>query len=233
MENSSERPFSLLVADQDESVKKAVCKLFREHILACRILHATSIAETRSILEGTVVDVILAARTLKDGNSEELLGFIRRTFPEITVVVHLARKNEEEQVQLDAGAAACIGSDELEVKSEHLPIRIFDWHWRHLREEQQKAVEHQAEHKEMLRNIRGAVSRIYHEINNPLSIISGNAQLLIELGNASDMEDDLLQPIRDIEEASRRIGQILQDLSHLKTMIPYSQKDADIVFRSK
>lgn len=64
--------------------------------------------------------------------------------------------------------------------------------------------------------LHGAISRVKHEINNPLAIISGNAQLLAELVKALALGDDLMKPIQDIEEASRRIMTSLNKLDVLK-----------------
>lgn len=54
-----------------------------------------------------------------------------------------------------------------------------------------------------------------HDINNPLSIISGNAQLLLELSRALDLDPDVAKPIRDIEEASQRLARMIERLNAL------------------
>ena len=68
----------------------------------------------------------------------------------------------------------------------------------------------------LLREIRAALSTVYHDANNPLAIISGNAQFLLELSTSMELDEDLAQPIRDIEEASRRVALKLRDLARLK-----------------
>lgn len=64
-------------------------------------------------------------------------------------------------------------------------------------------------------DLRGALSRVTHDINNPLSIISGNAQLLLELSRALDLDPDVAKPIRDIEEASQRLARMIERLNAL------------------
>jgi nitrogen-specific signal transduction histidine kinase len=64
-------------------------------------------------------------------------------------------------------------------------------------------------------DLQGALSRVTHDINNPLSIISGNAQLLLELSRALDLDPDVAKPIRDIEEASQRLASMVQRLNAL------------------
>ena len=45
---------------------------------------------------------------------------------------------------------------------------------------------------------------VAHEVNNPLAIISGNAQLLAEVGRAEGLSEDLMGPILDIEAATAK-----------------------------
>ena len=79
----------------------------------------------------------------------------------------------------------------------------------------------------MLREIRAALSSIFHDVNNPLAIISGNAQFLVELTNGMEVDEELVQPIRDIEEASRRVAERLRELARLKEAITRYVGDAE------
>lgn len=67
--------------------------------------------------------------------------------------------------------------------------------------------------------VRSALLRANHDINNPLSIISGNAQLLLELARATGLDDGIIQPMRDIEEASRRASSLLRQLVDLAAQL--------------
>lgn len=60
-----------------------------------------------------------------------------------------------------------------------------------------------------------ALSRVTHDINNPLTIISGNAQLLVELSRALGLDPDVAKPIQDIEEASQRLADMVERLNAL------------------
>ena len=60
-----------------------------------------------------------------------------------------------------------------------------------------------------------ALTRVTHDINNPLAVISGNAQLLLELARALDLDPDVAKPIQDIEEASQRLADMVQRLNAL------------------
>ena len=64
--------------------------------------------------------------------------------------------------------------------------------------------------------IREVVSTVYHDLNNPLSIISGNAQFLVELSQEEDLDEQFVSSARDIQEACQRMSEALQRLTHLK-----------------
>ncbi len=59
----------------------------------------------------------------------------------------------------------------------------------------------QKEITEQLETIRIQLSRIHHDLNNPLSVISGNVELLGELTRALGMEADLGGPVDDLTKA--------------------------------
>ena len=65
-------------------------------------------------------------------------------------------------------------------------------------------------------DLRNTLSEVTHAVNNPLSIISGNAQLLRVLAQSEGLGDDFVQPIHDIEEASDRLSQLMGRLTELR-----------------
>ncbi len=72
---------------------------------------------------------------------------------------------------------------------------------------------------EVIRRVRRVLGRVYHDSNNPLAIVSGNAQFLLELGKSMDLGDDVVQPIRDIDEASERVASGLREIAILRDRI--------------
>jgi len=69
---------------------------------------------------------------------------------------------------------------------------------------------------ELIRSLGRALSKIYHDTNNPLAIVSGNAQFLLELAKSMGLDEDLVQPMRDIEEASERVAEGLREISRIR-----------------
>jgi signal transduction histidine kinase len=78
------------------------------------------------------------------------------------------------------------------------------------------------EQSQLLGQTRKGLSSFYHDINNPLSILSGNAQFLLEIGRQMGLGDDLMAPLRDVEESSRRLHTELQRIVRLKELIANS-----------
>jgi signal transduction histidine kinase len=70
--------------------------------------------------------------------------------------------------------------------------------------------------EETAEDLRDAISDIYHDLNNPLSIISGNAQFLIELSREQEMGDQVEASAEDIQEAARRMSNSLKRLDQLR-----------------
>ncbi len=64
--------------------------------------------------------------------------------------------------------------------------------------------------------VHDAVSSVYHDLNNPLSIISGNAQFLLELSQEEDVDEQFVSSVRDIREAAERMSDSLNRLTRLK-----------------
>ena len=65
-------------------------------------------------------------------------------------------------------------------------------------------------------DLREVVSSVYHDLNNPLSIISGNAQFLLELSREQGLDEQFESSARDIQEASQRMSESLQRLTRLR-----------------
>jgi signal transduction histidine kinase len=69
---------------------------------------------------------------------------------------------------------------------------------------------------EALRSEAGAVA---HAINNPLTVIAGNAQLLGELARMGELDATLTRPVEDIERAAQQLNEALGRLAGLRQRI--------------
>ena len=77
-----------------------------------------------------------------------------------------------------------------------------------------------------LRELRDELSRATHDANNPLTVISGNAQYLVELGAALDLGEEVTGPIGDIQAASEELAASLARLNALKARVTTALEDA-------
>ena len=81
---------------------------------------------------------------------------------------------------------------------------------------------------DVIRMLRQTLSKVYHDTNNPLSIVSGNAQYVLELGKAMDLDEEIVEPVRDIEEASERVAEGLRDISRIRDEIESYLESVDV-----
>lgn len=63
--------------------------------------------------------------------------------------------------------------------------------------------------------LRRMIVAVVHDLNNPLSIIAGNAQLLTEIVASADVGEEIKEPLRDIERAVDEMMMQLERLSLL------------------
>ena len=66
---------------------------------------------------------------------------------------------------------------------------------------------------------RRTLSSIFHDINNPLSIIAGNTQLLKEVVISMGLGDDVVEPVEDIEKATEQMVAHVRRIAELKEML--------------
>lgn len=61
-----------------------------------------------------------------------------------------------------------------------------------------------------------ALSEIIHDVNNPLSIIHGNAQFLIEVAKEEGEDGPVQEALRDIHDATNQLSKRLKRLETLR-----------------
>ena len=55
--------------------------------------------------------------------------------------------------------------------------------------------------RETLDTLRAHLSKIHHDVNNPMTVLSGNTELMRELAKAMGVVDDFEGPLADMESA--------------------------------
>lgn len=57
-----------------------------------------------------------------------------------------------------------------------------------------------------------SLSNARHTISNPLTIISGNTQLLLQLAELKDADEEFVKPLQDIIEATEELQRLIDDV---------------------
>jgi len=70
-----------------------------------------------------------------------------------------------------------------------------------------------------LAKLRLTLSTIYHDISNPISIVVGNAELLMEMAANAGLGPEFVDPLADIEKASRQISEHAERLIALRERV--------------
>lgn len=70
-----------------------------------------------------------------------------------------------------------------------------------------------------LEAIREELGRMAHALNNPLAVIHGNAQYVLELAQALELDDCVVAPLRDIEEAGSQLATLFRAIGDLRHRI--------------
>ena len=67
--------------------------------------------------------------------------------------------------------------------------------------------------------IRRSLSALHHDINNPISIVAGNAELLLEMAKSAGLGPDFIDPLTDIRRASEQLAVHAERLIELKDQL--------------
>lgn len=210
----------LLLVDGSDSEASMIEEAILEETPSADIYRARTISEALRLLKSTFFDAAVVDHELSDGDCFDFLDFIVDIGVPLPVVV-LARYGHENLAvsAMKSGASDCIRKELDHRHVEILPLRLQEAMQRS--EDMHQAAERarRQEQKKLIESLRTTVASVKHEINNPLAIVSGNAQLLLELARIMELDDELVKPIRDIEEASSRIAESLDKLSNIKELI--------------
>ncbi len=67
-----------------------------------------------------------------------------------------------------------------------------------------------------LLDVTKEVTRIYHDLSNPMSALTGNVELLAILAEENPIDTPMRDTIRDLGLAVEKLGTTLEGLRHLR-----------------
>ena len=73
--------------------------------------------------------------------------------------------------------------------------------------------------KAALEQLKSYISRIQHDLNNPLSVVSGNVALLKELAIALNVYADVEDPLEDMGAALDKLTEQVDRLMVIRSML--------------
>lgn len=215
----------LVTALADTALADTVQRELRERLPSVEVQQAASVAAIQEAVVEWDVDLLVVQFSLPDGSCLDVLRMLDRA--DLAVPVLVITEAGEEQQALDALTHGAVDywmwAAGTSVRG--LPLKVLDVLKAHRRRLAIRRREQRQ--RQLLHEIRTAISAINHEINNPLAIISGNAQLLLELSRMMDLDDAVVHPIEDIDHASRRVAELLNKLRDLRDKIKEPTAGAD------
>ena len=217
----------LLVVEQNDADALQIERAIQHDRPTVQLRRARTLADAETLLSGSCFDVVLLAEEVSDGDCLHLLRHMVRSACLLPVVV-LAEYGHDDLAHrvLKMGASDCVQKQLDQGHLNGLAKRLEQAIRRHHMIHQAVAQTRHREHKQSIEVIKSTLASIKHEINNPLAIVYGNAQLLLEL-TRMEPDEELIKPIRDIAEASSRIAQSLDKLNHIKDIVSRDRVHAE------
>lgn len=80
---------------------------------------------------------------------------------------------------------------------------------------------------EFLRRLRAELGRVYHDISNPLAIVSGNLELVNELRKAGLPPEEMMDSIADAHAGVAGFTAPLESLMALRSLVDERLKSVD------
>ncbi|WP_424519250.1 histidine kinase dimerization/phospho-acceptor domain-containing protein [Rubrivirga sp.] len=71
----------------------------------------------------------------------------------------------------------------------------------------------------VLEGVRDELSRVAHDLNNPLAVISGNAQLAAEMAKAVPTDETIVEAIGSIQQAASELEALFADVAALRKRV--------------
>lgn len=67
-------------------------------------------------------------------------------------------------------------------------------------------------HEVLEKHLERSLSDARHTLSNPITVISGNTQLLLEMARMMDLDDEFVEPLQDIGEAVDELEAMIDEV---------------------
>ena len=220
----------VLLVEPDDVLAEAMQQHLSERLPAVAATRCDTLASAKAYLSGNPFDVVLMADDLPDGSGLDLLDLRATLGLESYFFVRTnGRTNGEvSEAAIKAGATACFALtpgatpeyESLDAVASEMSRVLGMADDPNTEAEGTEAPRISAEAATaMLEELRAEAGAVAHAINNPLTVITGNAQFLLEVARAEQTDSPIVGPIEDINAATQQLSDALARLSALRERI--------------
>jgi signal transduction histidine kinase len=208
---------ALLLVESDEMQAEAIKSALGAALPAFAVTHCASAAAARVRLAGGSFAAVFAAPRLTDGRGLDLAGSPNDLggAPPLFVLDRAGDAATEREVRA-SGAAVYLTPGDLRPDRLRQLLGPMGDGAAGEPPAPPGAADRGGEAHAILDALRAEVGGVVHAANNPLTVIAGNAQLLLELARTSELDPTFARPIEDIEEAGRQLADALARLSEVR-----------------
>ncbi|MDX1438715.1 MAG: histidine kinase dimerization/phospho-acceptor domain-containing protein [Rubricoccaceae bacterium] len=82
---------------------------------------------------------------------------------------------------------------------------------------------------EKLADLDREIGALVHAINNPMTVITGNAQLLLELAKSGELDPLVEGAVTDIEAAAQTLSELMDKLARFRKELEAELQGMDII----
>lgn len=221
---------TLLLVEPDAGLAEQMERHLAHTLPGLVATRCETLASARAYLAGSAFDAVCTADELPDGSGLSLLDLREGLHLKAPFFVRTRRNGAATARAEEAGAAACFVLTEEEdgaaAASEigrHLERSGFGQ-----APDDAPAPDHElVDPHALIEALRSETGIVAHAINNPLTVIAGNAQFLLEMARAGGLDPGFAQPIEDIEAATHQLAEALDRLAELRQRIAAALGSAD------
>ncbi len=201
--------FSLLLVDRDAT---PLADALERLVPGLSVTACTSLVAARAHLTGSTFGAVLAEYDMPDGAALSMLE-LSVTVPPLWIRAHTELRAEEAS---GAGAMGIVAARDARVLGPFVAWNAG------LSEVASAPAETDPEpptpeaSARDLERVRGELGRITHALNNPLAVISGNAQLSRELIATTPGDPMVASSLADIETAAGEFGALIEEINELR-----------------
>lgn len=211
---------NILLLDSDLSRAETIGRLLERQFEALDTHYLEAPDEADLYLETARFDAIVARYT------PDISDWLNRQVGQGYATLALIEAQESANGRLSDGVDRCPCQETPAATCGHIAQRLRQ-RWDALPTDESSLAATDEHFDRVLDAVDSAASRLKHDINNPLSIIAGNAQLLLELASTHHLDGEVVQVARDIQAAAARASEMAGELKQLRHQVARDALDEE------